>query len=179
MLEAAYTTIRNRSSRLLLVLEGGDAPIPENFNTLARFKDDSAVLLSFHSYEPYQFTHQGASWMAARHLADVPYPALARPLQDSFEASSAAIAVTDLPLPQKLLAKLDAQERLESYRRSSFDCTTIAHSFEGIARWARDHAVPLNRIILGEFGAMKSDRAVNAARHADARTMVSRCTRGR
>jgi endoglucanase len=167
MLEAAYTTIRDRAPHLLLVLDGGDAPIPENTKALARFKDDPAILFSFHYYEPYQFTHQGASWMAARYLADVPYPALARSLQDSLDASAATIATADLPLPQKLLAKSDAQQRLESYRSSSFDRTTIARSFDSIANWARDHGVPLKRVILGEFGAMKNDRLVNATRHAE------------
>ena len=46
-------------------------------------KDDPATLLSFHYYDPYQFTHQGAPWVAARYLTDVPYPALGRSLQDS------------------------------------------------------------------------------------------------
>ncbi len=50
-----------------------------------RFADDPAALLSFHYYEPYQFTHQGASWNPARYLADVPYPARARPLDDSLD----------------------------------------------------------------------------------------------
>ena len=42
--------------------------------------------------------------MAARYLADVPYPALARPLQDSLDASAAAIAASELHSAEKILA---------------------------------------------------------------------------
>jgi endoglucanase len=87
--------------------------------------------------------------MAARYLADVPYPAFARSLQDSLDASAAAIAATDLPSAQKVLASLDAQRQLESYHRSAFDRATIVRRFDDIADWARDNGVPSHRIILG------------------------------
>jgi hypothetical protein len=90
--------------------------------------------------------------MAARYLADVPYPALARPLQDSLDASAALIAASNLSSAEKTLAKEDARARLESYRSSSFDRRSIAASFEAVARWAREQGVPQDRIILGEFG---------------------------
>jgi endoglucanase len=167
MLEAAYRTARGRAPRLLLLLDGGDAPIPENTTSLGAFTDDTAALFSFHYYEPYQFTHQGAPWMAARYLTDVPYPALARPLQDSLDASAAVITATDLTAPEKTLAKLDAREQLESYRRSSFDRGTIAGRFQQMADWARAHGVPGSRVILGEFGAIRNPRSVGATSNAE------------
>jgi hypothetical protein len=167
MLEAAYKAVRDRAPRLLLVLDGGDEGSAEGTLALAQFSNDPAALFSFHYYDPYQFTHQGAPWVAARYLADVPYPALARPLQQSFDASAALIATTDLPPSQKALAIQDARQRLESYRRSSFDRGTIAQSFDRIARWARDHGVPSNRIILGEFSAIRQAGHLGGARDAD------------
>jgi hypothetical protein len=158
MLQAAYNAIRTHAPRIQLLLDGGESPIPQNIEALTSFKNDPEVFFNFHYYEPYQFTHQGASWMAARYLANVPYPARARSLQDSLDATAAAIAATDLPLPQKILATRDAQGRLVSYRNSSFDRTTIAHTFGQIASWMHRHGVPQNRVFLGEFGAIKSDR---------------------
>jgi endoglucanase len=158
MLSAAYSAIRGRTPRLLLVLDGGDAPVPDNVAALTPFKNDARTLFSFHYYDPYQFTHQGAPWMAARYLADVPYPARARPLQDSLDASAAVIAASDLPLAEKILAKEDVRARLESYRRSSFDRTSIASSFEQIAGWARAQDIPEERVILGEFGTIRNER---------------------
>jgi hypothetical protein len=101
MLEAAYNSVRARAPHLLLVLDGGDEGSAEGTIALGKFSNDPATLLSFHYYDPYQFTHQGAPWVAARYLADVPYPALARPLQDSLNASAALIAASDLPSSQK------------------------------------------------------------------------------
>jgi hypothetical protein len=68
------------------------------------------------------------------------------------------IAASDLPLAQKTLANEDARARLESYRRSSFDRTSIASSFTAVARWAREQGVSEDRVILGEFGTIRNQR---------------------
>jgi endoglucanase len=167
MLDAAYGAVRERVPHLLLVLDGGDEGSAEGMLALGKFADDPATLFSFHYYDPYQFTHQGAPWVAARYLTDVPYPALGRALQDSLDASAASIAASDLPSSQKALAILDARRRLESYRRSAFDRGTIAQNFGRIAGWARDHRVPPDRVILGEFGARRQDGPLGQARNAE------------
>jgi endoglucanase len=158
MLEAAYAAARSGSTVLPLILEGGNeasAPALMKMRTTT-FADDAAVLYSFHYYEPYQFTHQGASWNPARYLADVPYPAVARPLDDSLTATAAAIAATDLSAPMKSLAYQDAQARLEDYRASAFDDATIKANFDQIAHWAQSRGILPSRIMLGEFGARKT-----------------------
>jgi hypothetical protein len=155
MLEAAYAAARRGSRNLPLVLEGGreaSAPALMEMNTTS-FSADPKVVYSFHYYEPYQFTHQGASWNPARYLADVPYPARARPLDDSLAATATLIAGTDLPTGKKAFAYQDAQARLESYRASDFDDRTISADFARIARWANSRGIPADRILLGEFGA--------------------------
>jgi endoglucanase len=167
MLDAAYNGIRERAPHLLLILDGGDEGSAEGTIALGKFSNDPATLLSFHYYDPYQFTHQAAPWVAARYLADVPYPALARPLQDSLKASAALIAASDIPSSQKSLAALDARQRLEAYRRSSFDRSTIAKNFDRITRWARDLRMSSSRIILGEFGTRKQDGLLGAMRNAE------------
>jgi endoglucanase len=167
MLDAAYGAVRERAPHLPLVLDGGDEGGTEGILGLGKFAADPAALLSFHYYDPYQFTHQGAPWVAARYLADVPYPALGRSLKDALDASAALIATSDLPSIQKSSAILDARQRLESYRKSAFDRGTIAQNFDRIARWARDRGVPADRIILGEFGARRQDGPLGQARNAE------------
>ena len=90
MLEAAYAATRRGSTNLLVVLEGGQEASAAALLAVrtAVFAQDPAVLFSFHYYDPYQFTHQGASWNDARYLADVPYPALARSAAESSGSNS-------------------------------------------------------------------------------------------
>jgi hypothetical protein len=171
MLEAAYRAARQRAPQLLLVLPGANEGMPDGLVGLrtTAFRSDPAVLYTFHYYEPFQFTHQGASWNAARHLADVPYPAQARPLRDSFDATDAAIEVSDLSRAQKALAGAEARRMLDSYRRSAFDRAAMARSFDRIGEWARSNDVPTSRIFLGEFGALKSSWQAQGVRAAERR----------
>jgi endoglucanase len=169
MLDAAYAAARSRSANLTLVLEGGDEASLAAFMAMrtAAYAKDPAVLFSFHYYEPYQFTHQGAPWNAARYLADVPYPARARPLDDSLAATAALIAASDLSEPRKSLAFQDAQARLADYRASGFDAVTIAKDFAQIADWARTQGIPADRVMLGEFGARETALQLDGARAAE------------
>ncbi|MGB6537604.1 MAG: cellulase family glycosylhydrolase [Xanthobacteraceae bacterium] len=166
MLDAAYAAARAHSAHLILVLEGGNEASAAALlaTRIAAFASDPAVLYSFHYYDPYQFTHQGASWNPARYLADVPYPARARPLDDSLAATVAAIDTTDLSEPRKSLAYQDAQARLEEYHASAFDGGTIAQAFARIARWAQSHGIATSRVILGEFGARQTALQLAGAR---------------
>lgn len=158
MLQAAYAAARASSPDLPLILEGGDeasAAALMKMNTTP-FAADPAVRYAFHYYDPYQFTHQGASWNAARYLADVPYPARARPLDDSLTATAATVAALNLSAPEKSLAYEDARTRLEDYRTSGFDAGTMTQAFARIADWARAQGIPPDHVMLGEFGARQT-----------------------
>ena len=178
MLEAAFAAARRGSSDLVLVLDGGEQASAAALMAMrtAPFTQDHATLFSFHYYDPYQFTHQGASWNAPRYLADVPYPARARPIEDSLDASLAKITVEGLPEATKSSAYRDAQSRLESYWRSGFDAAAIAQSFAQITDWARSQGVERDRIILGEFGARKTELQLFGVR-ADERSQWFRDVR--
>lgn len=169
MLDAAYTVIRRAAPDLLVVLDGGLEGQAQGLMGLqtSRFENDPAAVLTFHYYDPYQFTYQGAPWNAARYLADVPYPASARPIEDSIRASASLVDGTNLSRVQKWEAKLDAKIRLQSYRRSDFGRENVFRLFDEIGRWARDHHIPAQRILLGEFGARKTAQQDGGERAAE------------
>jgi len=167
MLDAAYSAVRKAAPKLLLVLDGGEEGNLDGTITLDGYRDDPNILFSFHYYRPWQFTHQGLGGMAAQYLTDVPYPAQARPMQESVEATSATIAAAKLAPSEVLQAKTKARRDLEAYRASSFDRFQIASDFDKVARWARDHSVPAHRIILGEFGTMNNAQRGVATRQAE------------
>jgi endoglucanase len=112
--------------------------------------DDTNVLWTFHSYEPFVFTHQGAEWIsvAERYLEDVPYPpdrlddrTLDRLAQAAAQRAGGTHDVHDF------------RYRLEAYRRAGTAATSTP--IEAVADWADRHAVPRDRLLLGEFGAMR------------------------
>jgi hypothetical protein len=171
MLEAAYRAARKRAPMLLLVLTGAHEGSPDGLTTLrtAAFRNDPAVLYTFHYYAPFQFTHQGASWNPAHYLTDVPYPASARPLGVSLAATLAAIEAAGLAPSEKVNAAAEARRHLESYRRSGFDRAAIGRDLDGVMQWARGRGVASSQLLLGEFGAMKSDRQSTGTRAIERR----------
>ena len=160
MLVAGYEAIRARAPTLPVIVSGGDEGSAEGLMQIAPrvFGADAAVLYSFHFYDPYQFTHQGANWNPARFLANVPYPADARPLEESITATLDAIEASQLPRTAMRDAHADALKRLGSYRSSRFGRETVARTFDRIAKWAQLHGIPANRILMGEFGAVRTQR---------------------
>jgi endoglucanase len=167
MLNAAYRAVRQSAPTLLLVLDGGEDGNLEGTTQLDGFRGDPHILFSFHYYRPWQFTHQGLAGMAGQYLTDVPYPARARSIEQSIAATAATIARANLAPSQKDQAESAARKVLETYRASSFDRPVIRDDFDKMARWAREHSVPMQRVILGEFGAMNNAQRGLPTRQAE------------
>ena len=97
---------------------------------------DKNVIYSFHCYDPFAFTHQGATWAgeAVKPLREVPYPSspeAVEPLLTSLEGS---------PASKKLI---------ESYGRERWDKAKLAARFRQGIEWGARNQVPL---YCGEFG---------------------------
>jgi endoglucanase len=66
--------IRKYDTKHAIVVGGGD------FNSIAKLQaipkySDTNLIYTFHFYDPFMFTHQGASWSPPlEYLADVPFP---------------------------------------------------------------------------------------------------------
>ncbi len=97
------------------------------------------VIYTFHDYEPFPFTHQGATWTTpdVQPLRAIPYPSS----------------------PQDIAPKLDeepslaAQYFLDQYGLARWDAARVEHTLEFAARWSQSHNSP---VYCGEFGALRS-----------------------
>ena len=97
---------------------------------------DRNVIYSFHCYDPFTFTHQGATWTspAVRPLHDVPYP-----------SSPEAVK----PLLAGLESKPDSKRMVEWYGKERWNKEKLAARFRQGIEWGAKNHVPL---YCGEFG---------------------------
>ncbi|HEY4011412.1 MAG TPA: cellulase family glycosylhydrolase [Acidobacteriaceae bacterium] len=99
---------------------------------------DANVIYTFHFYEPYQFTHQGATWGSPEWLfyKDIPFPATVAQLQPTLDA-----------IPNDL-----ARYKLFLYAAGNWNAESIRQRITFAANWGREHNVP---ILCNEFGAFR------------------------
>ncbi len=98
--------------------------------------EDTNVVYSFHCYDPFAFTHQGATWAGpdVKPLRNVPYP-----------SSPEAVA----PLLADLEKYPGSRKLLENYGNQSWNKAKLANRFKEGIEWGARNKVPL---YCGEFG---------------------------
>ena len=96
---------------------------------------DPNVIYTFHDYEPFPFTHQGATWTSpeVRPERAIPYPST----------------------PENVAPKLDQEPTLsgqlflDTYGEDRWDAARVENTIEFAAKWSQIHHVP---VYCGEFG---------------------------
>jgi Cellulase (glycosyl hydrolase family 5) len=130
------------------------------------------LLFTFHFYEPYLFTHQGAPWMTSepiyRALNDVPWPASAGSLKATLAAVKARMATeTATSEDEKNAVYAQTKKQLEIYFAAKPGRPYIDHYLAKAKAWGEKHAIPPHHILMGEFGALRSRGTIVAAAPAD------------
>jgi len=64
LLVQALATIRQTNPDRNIIIGPGEWNSLENLNDLALPEDDRHIIVTFHYYQPFHFTHQGAEWAA-------------------------------------------------------------------------------------------------------------------
>ncbi len=163
---ALLSAARSKAKTLTLVATGASGSGPRGLQAidpeplLARF---DPVLFTFHFYEPYIFSHQGAPWVATgsqlhyRWLNDVPWPAATGSLEATLAAVKARMAAdTGTTVEQKSAAYRLTIRLMTDYFDGNVDRHYLDAFFDGVSDWAGRHGVGSERIVMGEFGALKS-----------------------
>jgi endoglucanase len=100
--------------------------------------NDTNVIYTFHFYEPYQFTHQGATWGSPEwvYYKNIPFPATSEQLDAAMKT-----------VPGDL-----ARYQLFLYGAANWNASTISQRLAFASAWSREHNVP---VICNEFGAFR------------------------
>ena len=136
-----------------------------DFGPLRRF---APLLFTFHFYEPYVFSHQGAPWMAGTEpmygvLTGVPWPAAAGTRAATLAAVRRRAATTG-GTPGALQA---AERAVNDYFDGAPGPAYLTPFFDEVAHWARKNDIDAADVLLGEFGALRTDARYAAAAAAD------------
>lgn len=96
------------------------------------------VIYTFHDYEPFAFTHQGATWSMSEvaPLRGVPYPSTPQNI---------APLLSQEPTPA-------GQSWLEQYGLARWDAARVDRTLAAVGQWSRLHHAP---VYCGEFGVYK------------------------
>ncbi|HEX4068226.1 MAG TPA: glycoside hydrolase family 5 protein [Acidobacteriaceae bacterium] len=107
---------------------------------------DPNIIYTFHDYEPFPFTHQGATWTDPRVRPErsIPYPSTPDNIAPKLDQEPT----------------LDGQYFLDEYGENRWDAARVENSIDFAAKWSTLHHVP---VYCGEFGVLR-DYAPPAAR---------------
>jgi len=160
LLKRLHATARAAAPETTLVLSGacwGGAAGLVQLNP-SQFKDQN-ILWSFHSYEPFLFTHQGASWTGGHYqfVEGLTFPPKVGDKKRLLKMAQVRLDKSDARLPDKIKWRNALKRDFKDYFRPNFALRSATASFALVERWARKHGVAAERIMMGEFGAIRGD----------------------
>jgi hypothetical protein len=98
---------------------------------------------------------------------DMPYPADARPVEDSLSALKKREDDLHMTSADKDAEQAKALPLLQAYHQSAFSRQTIADTFDSVKNWARANQIPSERIFVGEFGVTRRYGKYHGAREEE------------
>jgi endoglucanase len=150
---------RSASKRLWLVLTGACVSSLEGLIALDPSQyADNKLIYTFHFYDPFSFTHQGATFIPwpDKYLDEVPWPASRRPIETPLALIERRVAkAPNLDETARLKAISGARANLLKYYRSNAGAGLIRERFQRVATWAKTHEIPAARVFVGEFGVIR------------------------
>jgi hypothetical protein len=171
--EALLARARRAAPDLTLVASGGCGSLIQGLADFdpAEVAHFAPVLCTFHFYEPYLFSHQGATWMGERlyrTLANVPWPASQGSYDETMRATRARLDADATLTPQ---TRADVLAETEKVIKVYFDANPgrpfIDRYLATADAWAKRHGLSKDQLLMGEFGALRRDALHFGARAGD------------
>ena len=168
------TAARTAAPSLTLTATGACGSMVPGLQALdpAPLADLGPLVYVVHFYEPYLFTHQGAPWMRGepiyRALNAVPWPASAGTLEATLQAVRRRMAQdTGRAAAEASAAYAVTEAKMREYFDARPDRNFLEHGLSGVRDWATANGITPQKILIGEFGALRSDARYVAAGAAD------------
>ncbi|QPC92044.1 glycoside hydrolase family 5 protein [Mesorhizobium sp. INR15] len=167
------TAARVAAPTLPLLVTGGCGSMVQGMIELdpAPLTPFEPILFTFHFYEPYLFSHQGAPWMREpvyRSLNNVPWPASAGSLEQTLASVRTRMAEdTETSKEAKQAAYAETERVLKVYFDAQPDRWFVDKYLRQVRAWGDAHGIAPERIVMGEFGALRTDTNYVAAPNPD------------
>ena len=171
MLSTLVARARSTNPDISLIVTGACISTPEGLVALdPQPPADKNLIYTFHYYEPFTFTHQGAKFIPwpDKYLDSVPWPASARPIDQPMALLDENMQeAPDLDFASRQIALAGARNNLKKFYASDAGPDLIETRFAAVADWARQHGIPASRVFIGEFGVLRRERDTRGARCED------------
>ena len=120
---------------------------------------DSNVMWSFHNYEPFMYTHQGAAWNDGheRYISGLRFPPESKQKKAVLGAALKAVSKADIPMEKRKELKANAAFDFDRYFEPGWAVVQAKEPFVKVEAWARTNGVSADHILLGEFGAIRPE----------------------
>ncbi|WP_027055548.1 glycoside hydrolase family 5 protein [Mesorhizobium erdmanii] len=157
-----FAAARSSATKLTLVLTGACYSAASSLEKIdPRAIPDDNVIWTFHSYDPFLLTHQGATWAGdfIPYVTGLPYPLTSVPktqLDVTLDTIRARIK-SEAPWTRQsgLLAYLD--EQVASMDSPEKLLGLMDAPFEKIEAWAKANGIKSENVTLAEFGMIRQE----------------------
>ncbi|GAB4518239.1 MAG: cellulase family glycosylhydrolase [Roseibium sp.] len=154
-----FDSVREVAPKLPVVLTPGCWASLDGLGYLDMSVYDAATIVDVHFYEPFYFTHQSLPWVLdpLRYIAGLSYPWTRGTIENAEKLTRqhlSRLADNGAPPPDHAFDKAMDGVR-DYYRRKQPDRSFIDRRFDELTRWADEQGIAPDRIVVGEFSAIR------------------------